>query len=1216
MLDGKRAAPAILVAACTLLAHAQRPRLGLQLGDDGILKASLSRDGKLLFTGSAGAAPSARLYDVATGRLIRSFVGHTSTIDAVALSPDALRAATASDDKTLRIWDVHSGKQLVKIAPGEFLSAYHPNWSPDGKYIVAATHPITEPDRRTVRVWNSSTGVEVAKFAGSLYRSPCRFSRDGKFLFYYSETPARPRGLIAKVSVPEFRLVKSFPCNDLPSDVADDAKGKLLFVATGEGVSTIDQATGGVVKVCPANDPTFAPTTGAPLCLSVDKTAARLFDGGSGRQIGTFARPEDFWGWTASASGDVLAMCGSDSVTCFDVVTGKLLCDTKGLVTSVMTLTPVGADEIGLGTDNETLALWSLKSGQYDLAVPGRPQQLEVVAACPARSLLVTGGFAPKLTLRNLQTGAVVGEIPFDGDGCLDARFSPNGKWLAFSTYSPPLEPHAKAPTVQIYDLDVHRVIKRWDVDRSDFVRFSPNSQWLAVTDATHARLFRSVDWTEVTPVGFEKQRVMMIEFTPDGRELWASTQGGNIVRRSLVNGALLPAISISSSKLGAIAFSPRGHRFAAYALYGKFALYDATTHRPLVTLEDPPAAVVPLSFTSRGRFLLGGLLDGSVRVWNTRSGKIVATFVSFKDGTWAAVDPAGRYDASNGGDVRGAFWLLGDKPLALSQFKNYFYDPHLLAKILRFDHEKPRAVPDLNGVGLFPNMTVTLNPKTKLATVVETDQGGGIGPTVIALNGVVIGTHPAPAKGTKKFAFEINTAGPNVVSRLLPSGSPSSPPVNHLEAAAFNATVSIRGQMHGVALRGGLSTAPSNLYALVVGCNYPDTNRTLRYSASDANAFADGLQLAADQLLGNARVHITRLASQTDAATPTKPRLLAAMAKIARSAKPVDVVVVYFAGHGVARAAGRGGYYYLTAEAGNADPESDNLAARYTLSSSELAAWLQKDVKAAKRAIILDTCAAGSAVADLTKPRAIPSDLELAWEQLKDNAGLYVLAGCAPDRVSYEATNVGHGLLTYSLLEAIDQAKPGALASHGFLDVEQWFDYAETRVRELMAEIGLQGMQVPEKRSQANAQDYPVGLVNAQVEGKLGLPLPGPVLILDTFRNADNDDPLNLTDAVDAALTSATTERAAGDVTYWPTVKRQPKALQLRGSYKVSGDDVTVNVRLMRFVSADSAPQVVDSYSVTWASGQTTALAKAIVAATDARIKHDWQNLNAAHGQ
>ena len=58
-------------------------------------------------------------------------------------------------------------------------------------------------------------------------------------------------------------------------------------------------------------------------------------------------------------------------------------------------------------------------------------------------------------------------------------------------------------------------------------------------------------------------------------------------------------------------------------------------------------------------------------------------------------IDPDGRYDAANDGDVEGLHWVVGERPLPLKQFKDQYYDPGLLAKLMGHNKEPLRAVPE-----------------------------------------------------------------------------------------------------------------------------------------------------------------------------------------------------------------------------------------------------------------------------------------------------------------------------------------------------------------------------------------------------------------------------------------------------------------------------------------------------------------------------------------
>ena len=193
---------------------------------DGATSVAFSPDGKTV--ASAGWDKTVRMWDVAGGKEIHQLQGHQKVVNVVVFSPDGKMLASAGDDKTARLWDTASGKEIrqfqghedertdagaasVKESLREFKGredgVVSVAFSPDGKTLASASH------NKTVRLWDIASGKEIRQFEGheSSVHS-LAFSADGKTLASASGDicAGEPRIASNGPPNPEAELIKNF----------------------------------------------------------------------------------------------------------------------------------------------------------------------------------------------------------------------------------------------------------------------------------------------------------------------------------------------------------------------------------------------------------------------------------------------------------------------------------------------------------------------------------------------------------------------------------------------------------------------------------------------------------------------------------------------------------------------------------------------------------------------------------------------------------------------------------------------------------------------------------------------------------------------------------------------------------------------------------------------------------------------------------------------
>lgn len=179
----------------------------------------------------------------------QTFKGHTDRVNSVAFSPDGKMLVGGSEDNTVRLWEVATGKLLRTISHNGKVRSVA--FSPDGKILASGSGPPAANEKKgkgdgpgAVQLWNSQTGQLIRTMRSRWVVWCIAFSPDGKILAGGTGSLAGVRGETILWSVRTGQLIKTLRPSRGVSDVEFSPDGKIL--ASGNGYDDSEKYAGDV----------------------------------------------------------------------------------------------------------------------------------------------------------------------------------------------------------------------------------------------------------------------------------------------------------------------------------------------------------------------------------------------------------------------------------------------------------------------------------------------------------------------------------------------------------------------------------------------------------------------------------------------------------------------------------------------------------------------------------------------------------------------------------------------------------------------------------------------------------------------------------------------------------------------------------------------------------------------------------------------------------
>jgi WD40 repeat protein len=531
---------------------------------------AVTADGRRVVSSSSDM--TLKVWDLETGRELQTLVGWRD----VALSADGRRAVTASWDGTLHVRDLETGCEMRAVARHYDL-AFRVAVSANGRWAVSAS---TE---HTLKLWDLEVGRELRTMAGhSTWINTVAVSADGR-----------------------------------RAASASDTTLKVWDLETARELRTLAGHSSWVLGVSVSGDGQRAVST------SSDKTL-KVWDLETGGELRTLAGHSDSVNRVALSPDGRRAVSASDDKTLkvWDLETGHEMRTLSGHSDSVeaVALSADGRRAVSASSDN-TLKVWDLEAGREMRAQTTHSGSVNGVAVSADGRRVVSASSDKTLKVWDLETGCELHTLSGHSDSVNGVAVSADGRRAVSASDD---------KTLRVWDLETGHELRTLSGHRGSVNAVALSADgWRAVSGSsdTALKVWDLETDRELQTVTSNQSWISSVALSADGQRVVLAWGDGTLKAWRLEAGSELLRLRGHTLGVLGVALSADGRRAVSASHDKTLKVWDLETGRELQTLSGHSDSVEAVALSADGRRVVSASDDRMLRVWDLGMGAAVATF-------------------------------------------------------------------------------------------------------------------------------------------------------------------------------------------------------------------------------------------------------------------------------------------------------------------------------------------------------------------------------------------------------------------------------------------------------------------------------------------------------------------------------------------------------------------------------------------------------------